>query len=205
MLITLKIVLFSFQIAAFLVAILNFKNLNTVYKYFAYFMVYVVCHEITGFVFSNILKTNNYFLYNNYILISFLFYFFWFRQILVKRATLIKVFSLVFVASFVYSVFAEDYWNAFYRTPLTIGTIFVLVSVIFYFVELLSEDGVVNYLSLGEFWFATGLLIFHVGFIPLYLLQSIIKASLSYTIAITVLNVVMYGCFIQGFLCTKRK
>lgn len=197
--------LYSLQAVALLAAAFTYnKYKHTAQKYFLLFIVYSVINDIVFFLLRIFTGERHFFHYNIYVFISFSFYLFWFTKIL-ENTTSLKISKFLMVLVFVYSIIREDFFNKLSEFPLLIGILLVLIYVVQYFVELLKKNEVVNYLSSQEFWICTGILIFHLGYLPFIVLGKYTTNLEGKTIFITVLNMFMYGCFIKGFLCTRKK
>ncbi|SDX60291.1 hypothetical protein SAMN05444411_10727 [Lutibacter oricola] len=205
MLLKLKIILWIFQLAAFIAASITWnKYKNTTQRYFLFFLGFVLIVEFLGYNIPKIYGIKSQFVYNIFTVISFYFYLYWFNSILNKKL-IIKVFAVAFSISIVISIFFEDFMGALWRVPLTTGTFLVLVcSGIFYY-NLLNSNDIFRYQKSQKFWIVTGLLIFYIAFLPIQLFQPYLKvSSLSYGIPLTVLNILMYGLIATSFLCLKK-
>ena len=203
---TTRILLWSFQIAAFIAAVLMWRKAkNTKQKHFVYFLGFVLVIELLGYGIPQIFQIKSQFIYNCFTVISLLFYLFWFRKILVNKK-IINLFVILFLIATCTAIFIEDFWLSLWRIPLITGIIMILICAIIFYYELLQSDKIINYRESQTFWIVTGLLIFYIGFLPLLLFQPYLKVSkISYRIPITILNIIMYGFFIKSFLCLKKK
>jgi len=200
-----RIVMWSFQVAAFTAAILFWQNYkNTTQKYFLYFLGYVLITECLGFTIPKIYGVKSQSIYNVFTIISVLFYLFWFYKI-VKFKKIVIIFIPLFLLSIIYAIFFENFFKNLWVAPLITGTIVVLISSVLYYYDLLERVDIVNYQKLQPFWIVTGLLIFYVGFLPLLLFQPYLASSNYYIISILILNAIMYGFFTISFLCLKNK
>lgn len=198
----LSVILWFFQGAAFLAAILYWnKYKTTTQRYFVYFLAYVVVHETMGYF----VGSNNLYIYNVYIILSFAFYLFWFYLIL-KHKRMIIALSIVFFISVCIAVLFENFWNDLWKIPSITGTIIVLINSTLFYRSLLNKAEVVDYQKSQEFWIVTGLLIFYIAFLPILMFWRFIdNTSLPFRIIITVLNIILSGCFIMSFLCLRKK
>ncbi|MEM6721508.1 MAG: hypothetical protein AAF611_19435 [Bacteroidota bacterium] len=201
----------SFQIAALIAAIWYRKQYkHTTERYFLAFLIYVVCHEIVGLCITHFLiKDGNVFyndiIYNVYTMVSFSFYFFWFYKILETRRFLIPVVFSVFLLFFLYDLFDKDPFYYLYLNPIIAGAFCILVLTISYFVELLRADTITNFVKSQKFWIVTGLFCFYIGLIPLLVFHSMLDyGGHFYSIVITVLNAILYGCIFKSFLCLRK-
>lgn len=197
--------LYSVQLVALLAASCTYSNYkHTSQKYFLAFLIYAILNDIVFYLLRVFTGERYFFHYNIYVLISFSFYLFWFNNIL-KNTKSVKFSGILMGSAFLYSVVCEDFFNKLSEVPLVVGILLILIYVVQYFVELLKRNEVVNYLSSQEFWICTGILIFYLGYLPFIVLGEYTTNISGKTIFITLLNAFMYGCFIKGFLCTKKK
>ena len=205
MLLTLKILLWVSQLAAFIAASITWNTYKkTTQKYFIYFLGFVLIVEFLGHTIPIIFGIKSQFVYNIFTVFSFYFYLYWFNSILNKKS-LIKIFALVFSISIVVALIFEDFMLRLWRVPLTTGTFLILIcSGIFYY-NLLNSNDIFKYQKSQKFWIVTALLIFYIALLPIQLLQPYLKvSSLSYGISLTILNILMYGLIATSFLCLKK-
>jgi hypothetical protein len=174
-------------------------------KYFLYFLWFTFLIDLTG-VCLDYNAINNSFIYEIYTVSSFLFYFYWyylilkskiFRKITFLLATIFIVMTVITLA--VTSLSGQGY-------AFSTGAIGILMLTIFHFYQLLHGDEVLNVKYKLSFWISTALLLFYLGIIPLILLSKYLKIKgLSYNIIIFSLSIILYGCYIIGFIWTKKK
>ncbi|WP_144439123.1 hypothetical protein [Lutibacter profundi] len=55
------------------------------------------------------------------------------------------------------------------------------------------------------FWISIGLLLFYVGILPIIIMSSFLEYRGLFDYIILLLNIIMYGCFITGFLVSKKE
>lgn len=197
----------SFQIAALIAAIWYWRAYrHSTERYFLWFMIYVVIHEVTGLCYTYFIDNLNDIIYNVFTLVSFLFYFFWFSKILWKRLFLIPVLLSIFLIFYLYDLFDKDVFYNLYLNPIIAGSFCILILTISYFVELLNTNTIMSFASSQRFWIVTGLFSFYIGLIPLLIFHSYLDyGGHFYSIVITVLNAVLYGCIFKSFLCLRKK
>jgi len=113
-----RIVMWSFQVAAFTAAILFWQNYkNTTQKYFLYFLGYVLITECLGFTIPKIYGVKSQSIYNVFTIISVLFYLFWFYKI-VKFKKIVIIFIPLFLLSIIYAIFFENFFKNLWVAPL---------------------------------------------------------------------------------------
>ncbi|HBK70184.1 MAG TPA: hypothetical protein DDZ39_00755, partial [Flavobacteriaceae bacterium] len=98
--------------------------------------------------------------------------------------------------------------NAVY--PRIIGSIFLTICVIFYFIELLQSDKIISFHRLVPFWISVGLLVFYTSTIPFTVVQNSYMLSndnavLKIFIIKLILATAMYLIFAFGFIWSKKE
>lgn len=204
--------LFLINILEFITAVLATvfykKYMASKEKYFLYFLWFTVLIEICGALMRyNIFAIENFWLYNFYTVISFLFYFHWYHSILKQKALqrTVLAFSVLFMGIALWN-FVFQSWFEYHQYTFVVGALFTLVATVFHFWQLLYSNQILVIQYKLSFWISTGLLLFYMGMVPLMLLSSYFKLTgTSYYILIISLNCILYGCYIIGFLWTKEK
>ncbi len=172
-----------------------------------FFLGYTFIVEILGAVLGDILRIDNSWLYNIFTFTSFLFYFNWYYSIL-KRPKLKKSvlpFTIIFVVVAIFCLFTQS-WEEYHTYTFFTGAVFLLVLTLFHFYQLLNSNEVLIVKYKLSFWISTALLLFYMGMIPIIFLMEYTNIRVfSYLIIIISLNVILYGCYIIGFLWTKKE
>lgn len=153
----------------------------------------------------------NYIVYNIYVLVMFNYYILLLNSLLKK--TLYKkitnlfffLFNVVYVINIIYlqNLFEEMLTYCF-----SLGVIFVLILSFLYLIEIFNSEKVLHFKKSIYFWFVLGMLIFHIPFLPLMIALKLflsVNPTAVFSIALFMLNLLMYSCFILGFLWSKRK
>ncbi|NND63831.1 MAG: hypothetical protein HKN48_11645 [Flavobacteriaceae bacterium] len=176
-------------------------------KYFLFFLWYTFFVDLLGASLRPMFGMDNYWLYNAFTITSLLFYFYWYYTILKSHLfrKWVVFFTIVFSAVAVFSLFYQS-WNEYHKYTFVTGALFVLVLTVFHFYKLLNSDEVLIVKYKLSFWISTALLLFYMGMIPLMFLTEFLDISgISYKIIIVSLNLILYGCYIIGFVWTKKK
>lgn len=204
--VVIKIILYLTQVIALIVAIKHWNVYrSSSQNYFMHFMYYVVFHETLSIILRYVLGYKTEMLNNIYTIISFLFFYWWFYKIL-KAKKIILWMAFLFLISITISIINEHFLEKLWKTPLITGTFSILILVSLLFSEMLKNNEIINYFKSQRFWFATGLLIFYIGFLPVLFFQNVINTkSAHYGLIMTFLNVMLYGSFIIGFLCQPKQ
>ncbi|MDC8006069.1 hypothetical protein POV27_18600 [Aureisphaera galaxeae] len=196
------------QLIAAIVATFHYKKYAFSHeKYFVFFLWFTVLVDAVGALLADVFGIVNAWVYNSFIIISFLFYFNWYYNIL-KRPNFKKVvmpFTIIFVIVALISLFTES-WKEYHTYTFFTGAVFLLVLTIFHFYQLLNSNEVLIVKYKLSFWISTALLLFYMGMVPLiFLIEYTGIEYLSYFIILISLNLILYGCYIIGFLWTKKE
>ena len=199
----LSIILLVIEVVALVQGLRNYSYLRTTpEKYLVYFMILVVLVEIPAFVMTNY-GINASPLYNMYMLLSFAIFFVWFYHILRHRYVVIGL-GVVFMLGYIIAFITQDFYYSLLSYALATGTIAILILVFMLYLDMLKADYVIEYKDSRRFWIATGLLLFHIGFLPIIFFQGFVDVyGVEYNLVLTMLNLIVYGCIIKAFSCIK--
>lgn len=158
------------------------------------------------------LLKNNQWLYNSFMPVYGLFYFYVFNHIIkLKR---IKPFVLLLSVSFLgvllWEGFSHGFSNFFFRTLIYLSVVQLFLCGL-YFYSIFQQDEYSDLLKDAAFWFVTGTLFYtaivastSIFFSELLKLQ--VKNQIPLRAILVVLgNIIMYGCWIKSFLCINNK
>lgn len=221
-----KEIVFLFEFLAALTGTLTFKKCRDDFsRYFVYFLCSVFFIELIGHYTSylesgyfkfleNTSFKKNYWLYNPYIIINFLFYFLFFsnhvRSKLVQ--TIFKYVGVFYVISSIINLFLIDYYyDGISAYSFIVGALLLLLSVFYYFYEVLQTDDVLNIRSSFPFYIAMGAMVFHLSVTPLFIYSRYFISIDNpffvkiYLITLTLANIFMYTCYIIAFIVCLKK
>ena len=122
---------------------------------------------------------------------------------------LIKAFLITYLILVVINwSFIQSFIFEMSEIPKVIGSLFVTVTVIFYFIELLKSEKIITFHRVLLFWISTGILLYYSGTIPFafkwngyMLIPGIHKLFLINTI----LSMTMYLTFTFGFIWSDKE
>ena len=206
MILLLKIILYTAQGIALWAAIVRWnENKHSAQRYFLHFMVFVAVVEISANLSRIYTNLGHSYIYNVYIIVSFLFFFSWFYTIVKPKKMFYWIFGIYAIAIII-SVSTESFTKNLLHITLYVGTLLILFLATMYFKSLLEKKEVVHFHKLQPFWIATGLLIFYVGFLPVQFLRGLEGFDrVNFQFIMMVLNIFLYGCFVIAFLCPQKK
>lgn len=191
-------------------SIFFYKYKHTFLKYFLLILWYTIINEVISyFLHENYMLRNNSLLYNIYHLVNFTFLLLLFKRY-IKSSTYKKWISL-FIMLYVFSLFLNLIWQNYLTEiqtlPFILGAVFIIISITFYFLEILRTNKVLYVSKNLLFWISIGLLLYFVGKIPTRIIRNYWEDISYYKdifIAEYILSIVMNICFIIGFICSKK-
>ena len=206
-----------FQIFSLVLSIFIFiKKRNKVSLYFIPFLFLTVLIELIGtwYVYKGY---RNYWMYNVFTTIEFLFYttlfYIHFKKILFQRIVL--VFIPLFVLCVVLNIlFIQGFNKTFNTYTFLLGSFFIVIFCCLFFYESVLPDKIDQQLSKQSFfWISSGLLIFYLGSVIINALFEYLRnndlqeeGKRIYGIINHSLNVILYSSFcIAFFLCRDNR
>ncbi len=200
---------------------------DKVSRYFVWFLWFVVVIETFGlvprlikgldslsFLKNTFFAEDNYWLYNPYLIISFVFYIFFFSsQIRLKRNKIIlKLLAILFfISSVVNLVFTEVFFEAISAYTFILGGVIIFIGIFLYFYEVFQSDNILYFNKLFPFYVAVGTLVFHLTVTPLLIYSKYYSESSNpefvkiYTTILTIANIFLYTCYTIGFVVCSKK
>ncbi|MEP2935303.1 MAG: hypothetical protein ABJM06_06270 [Gilvibacter sp.] len=164
-----------------------------------------------GFVKGTVFE-RNYWIHNIQLIITFSFFINYFRTRLRRGFVSQIIFYLVriFIITAVLNlIFTDIYFLGISKYTYITGSIFLLISILVYYFELLKSDSLLHFNKSLTFYISVGLLIYYLCITPLFIYgnyynsdsgDAFIKFYL-YTLACA--NLVMYGTITAAFLLCK--
>ncbi len=198
-----KIVIVLLLLCLF-VGVFRFRKLKKPDRIFVWIVFLAICAELISIYAGFVLRIGDYFPYNILTIISFPLFLLYYKKLEVKFPfyLLLFVFLIGVICSFIFENFFTDF---FLICPL-FGALTVVISIFYYFSNLMQQKHLEHLFKNSSFLFSCGLMIFYLGIIPYFLLSKYIQLSkTSNQIIIIVLNIILYTFYILAFLCSRRK
>jgi hypothetical protein len=192
------------------------KNKGTVLNIFTVYLSLIVLGEIAG----NYLQHSGQEMAANYLFtifvipMEFLFFFYFFSKMIHTKsavrygivATIVALAVFLFEELFLKTKEKQFFMSLFY----SVSNIFLLIFVIWFFLQFFKSDNLVNYRYNPAFWISIGVLLFYLGTFPLFATYNILwewdkGLFMNYYTALFWLNLAMYSCFTIAFLWGKPK
>jgi len=207
-------------LAAIVGTIFFYKYKSTPLKYFLLLLWYITFTEF----FNSFAKENEFLIYINDNCVRYthwlynLLYFVFFIVIHIiylnsvknsKYKLWIKIFVLSYILiSIINWSFIQNFILEASELPYVIGSLFLIISIIFYFIELLKSNKIIVFHKTLLFWISVGLLFFHTGTIPFSLQYngySLIPGIHKLFLIVYILAILMYLIFTFGFIWSKKE
>lgn len=215
-----KLILISELIAAITGTLFFYKYKKTPWRFLIIYLWltviveflggYITEHKILVYIDENGLEYNKW-LYNSYDFLSFLCFFYIYYQG-IKNTTYKKVIKLFTISYGIISIinwfFIQSIIKESSELPKIIGSLFLIISIILYFIELLKSEKILIFHRMVSFWASVALLIFYAGNIPFSLKWNnymlIIEMRNLFLIAY-ILAIILYLIFTFGFIWSKKE
>ena len=196
-------------IVAIIATIYYYKYKHTFLKYFLIILWYTAINEFIGFLLKKLGFTNNIIIYNIFHFINFSFLFLLFNKSLnkLKHKKWTKVFLLLYVVGFFINLFFEDYFIKVQTVPFLMASIFLIISIVFYFSELLNTNEVLVVKKNILFWISVGYLLYLSGNLPIRVIRNYFTevVNLEYILEVSsILSIILNICFIIGFVWGEK-
>lgn len=180
------------------------------YAPIAYFSDYNLFGDIKGTVWEG-----NFWLYNIYTVLSFCFFTHYFISFL--RNSTLKIIGISILGVFLMvSIGILSYSDNLFRPTSSVisifGTLLILLSVMFFYSELLRSDLLLQMKTFLPFYISVGVLVFNLCVTPIEIFSEYFKLGNGNRLFVTLhvklmlfANIFLYSIFIFGFLLCSRK
>jgi len=190
------------------VAVFQFNKFKTSpIKYVVYFIGYVFISEtVANSYLSNGMSTV---IINNVYSIAYTFFNLFFYSILIKNNRAKKIgYIMMFIFSIgllINQLFFQEFEHKLQTYTFILGLFLVTILVFIYLSEIMNSDKIFKLTNTSVFWISIGIIIFNFGFIPVLVVAELIRWEGIYNYILLFVNVIMYSCFITGFIISKKE
>lgn len=182
------------------------------FEFFAVLRFAIITFKQLFFLKGTIFE-NNTWIYNILIVLSYILYITYFRYNLANKLfrKVLMVLVGIFAISTISNLFISDvFFSELSTLTDVLGSIILLLSVLFYFYEVLLSEKVLIFYKLLAFYVAIGALIFHLTITPIDIYFEYAKDSDSNFFkfrgfVLRSANIFMYTCYAIGFIVCLRK
>lgn len=179
---------------------------------FPYFLIFVLLGELTGLLLAKIYHTNVVF-YNIFTSIQIAYYLFLIQRSIFSRKIkkIIAACTVIFILiSIINYFFVQNIRTELVSYTFTIGCLFITLSAIYFFYELLHSNQIENYATYLRFWIILGLFIFYTCNIPYMSVYNYLSVNYNtilnaYYKIIEILAYIMYMFFIIGIIWSSKR
>lgn len=202
-----------FLVATIVTSIVHYRLLNeNGLKSFPYFLIFVLAGELTGILLARIYHTNVVF-YNIFTITQTAYYLFLIQNsvLSVKIKRMIAVCNGVFILLSVLNYFfVQNIHTELVSYTFVIGCLFITLSSMYFFYELLHSDKIENYATYVRFWIILGVFIFYTCNIPCMSVYNYLSVTYkpilkAYFKLIEILAYIMYVFFIIGIIWSSKR
>lgn len=207
---TLSYILFACEGLAAFTSILYWKKIrSTFWKWFCFYLIFIVCSESLG----------HYLLYSHHNLVNlayfnyfgipaeFFFFFLLFRNFFkeTKISWLPLLCMGVYTISWLIGALFAKWEVLFFSSSYTVGNLLLLILILSYFFQLVTSNSILNFKNNMLFWVSLGLLLYYLGTFPYYGLRNTFVKDfhdvfITYTYIEYFLNSLMYLMFTISFI-----
>ncbi len=215
-------VLYSELISAVAGTVFLYKYKNTYLKYFLFLLWYIVltefftkyCASKTGILIFYTDENGNRYTVWFYNLLRFITYntlfFIYYNYLNTKYfRRRIKIFAILYTSIYILNwLFVQNFHRENSEIPKIIGSLFLIATIIFFFIELLRSEKIVAFHKMLLFWISVGLLLYYSGTIPFSLQwngYAIIPGVHDLFLIVYILAIIMYSIFTFGFIWSKKE
>ncbi|MBB4807383.1 hypothetical protein HNP38_002687 [Chryseobacterium defluvii] len=189
---------------ALIIGVFRYNKIRSNDRLFVWVIALALFTEISAIYIGFVLAPQNFFCYNIYTIISFFLYLIYYKNLQIRFPFYLLggVFLMSIIASFLWEDFYTDLQSYMFLT----GACTVIISIFYYFSQLMQKKQIDNLSGSPSFLFSCGLLIFNLGIIPLFLLRKYLDFTNDISRFFVIgLNVVLYIFYILAFLCKPQK
>lgn len=161
-------------VSAIIGSIYFYKYRNTFLKFFLVILWYTAINDFVSSYFVRLFNGNNVILYNIYQILVFSYILLLYKSSLSKwkNKRWINPFVFLYLFSVVIMSFFISFRFDYFIIPFIVGAVFIIVSVILYFSELLNSDRIIDINTTLMFWISMAMLIYYVPSIPFYVVRN---------------------------------
>lgn len=183
-------------------------NNNVNLKLFLIFLLYSLLTEAAGTYYAYTYKKSAIGFTNTWNIINFLFYSSFFHSLIINKIKkrVIKLFIFIYLfTTIIYVLRYQDFFYASFVFTKIVGNIFLTLTVLMFFYEILQSNKIFNLNHYIFFWISLGVLIYSLGFIPVFIIAEYISFLGVYRYVAYGLNLIVAACFITGFIVSKKE
>ena len=197
-------------IASILIIRKHHSNIWKIFPVYLFIVIFVETLSHFGLLLKYITSTQ--WLYNLFMPIHGLFYFYVFSKIIYLKIvkTAFVVACIIFIISLLSEGFYQGFSQYFFRSYIILCVLAMGFCIMYYY-SLFQQIEYSDLLNEPAFWFATGSFIyFAIGTSVTVFFAELVSLKIKDQIPLRfiimgIINIIMYGCWIKSFLCLQNK
>lgn len=154
------------ELAALITSVIFwYKIKNTYLRWFLPFLLFINIIELSGRYIRKVMHAPNAWLYNISVPIEYVFYAFFFYTFFKRKFNkmVAKIFLIVFPVWVIINISLVEGFYSFNTHLLIVGSFFMLLLCLLFFIELLRKEDMYNPVTQPAFWIVCGLFLFSAG------------------------------------------
>lgn len=199
------------EIITLIIGLIRYKEYrNFKFRYILYFLAFVVLNNLFLKIFNTNLGSDTQFFHALYALIYFVFFLLWYQSLLTNkhRKRIVNIFLIIFIVFWIYDVFLlEAFQQIFTRYSFSLGTFLLIIAVVFYFIEMLKRNVVLNITRSPYFWVSFGILVYCATYFAFYITSLILSTEnpVILSVLLFLIHSMQFCCFAIAFIRADRK
>ena len=196
------------EIITLIIGLIRYKEYrNFKFRYILYLIAYVVLNNL---FLDTYLGSATQFFHAIYTLIYFAFFLLWYQSLLtnIHRKRIVNIFLIIFIVFWIYDVFLlEGFQQIFTRYSFSLGTFLLIIAVVFYFIEMLKRNVVLNITRSPYFWVSFGILVYCATYLAFYISSLILSTEnpVILSVLLFLIHSIQFCCFAIAFIRADRK
>ncbi len=195
-------------ITAIIGAIYYYKYKNSSLKWFLFLLFYIAFNDFLGLFMRVYLGIkHNAILYNIMYIINFTILYYVYKTHIKNNTSkkVITYFLYLYLLSVIINGFYVNYLMKAQSIPFIIGSLFLIISIIIYFVEILNSEEILFIKKNLLFYISVGLLLYYTSSIPFRIVQDYYTTNFNILYGIKFCFVIIMNLFfIYGFIWSKE-
>jgi hypothetical protein len=212
----LKVILNTCEAAACITGFIVWRKIKTTHwKWFPFYLAFIVVAELTGKYFTYTHMDELKRIMYDYIVIpsEILFYLFiFYNEFKHTEAARLPFFCAIIyiICLLIDSFYLAGKYDWFLSFSYTVGVILLVVNILFFLFRLVASKEIIYFRTNFMFWVCIGLLLFYLGSIPFQgilntLFEKYNKLFMHYVYLFYIFNYLMYLSFVTAFIWGKVK
>ena len=198
------------EIITLIIGLIRYKEFrNFKFKFILFFLAYVVLNILLLEIFkAYLINVTVYHAINT--LIYFAFFLLWYKFLLTNtyRKRILNILLIIFIVFWIYDIFLlEGFQQIFMSYSFLLGTFLLIIAVVFYFIEMLKRNVVLNITRSPYFWVSFGVLVYCATYFAFYITSLILstESPVILSVVLFLIHSILYGCFGIAFIRANRE